>query len=77
MGAKIELLPHDPSWVNVALSEAKKLVNVFAYNLLDVKHIGSTAIPGLQAKPTIDLMPRVRSLVASDAKSNEVTDLGY
>jgi hypothetical protein len=75
--SKIELLPHDPSWASMAMAEANRLAHALGDNLLDVQHIGSTAITGLKAKATIDPMPRVRSLAALDARSDEVGALGY
>jgi GrpB-like predicted nucleotidyltransferase (UPF0157 family) len=75
--AKIELLPHDPAWAPAAMAEAARLADVLGEDLLDIQHVGSTAIPGLKAKPTIDLMPIVCSLAALDAKSDAVTALGY
>lgn len=46
-------------------------------NLITVHHIGSTAIPGIKAKPIVDLLPIVRDLAALDAKEAEVVALGY
>lgn len=52
----IVLRPHDPSW----LGEANKLLSNIADRLHDlgvqIEHIGSTAVPGLEAKPIIDLL---------------------
>jgi GrpB-like predicted nucleotidyltransferase (UPF0157 family) len=74
---KVELRPHDPSWRTVAMAEARRLAPALGGNLLEVHHIGSTAIPAIKAKPIIDLMPEVRSLAALDASSLAVRDMGY
>ncbi len=45
--------------------------------LIRIEHVGSTAIPGLLAKSTIDLMPVVKSLEAADARESTMIALGY
>lgn len=43
----------------------------------EIEHIGSTAVPGLAAKPTIDLMAAVDRLDLVEEHENELADLGY
>jgi GrpB-like predicted nucleotidyltransferase (UPF0157 family) len=51
---------HDPRWAGRAEIECARLVELLAPWLADgVEHIGSTAVPGLAAKPVIDLMASV------------------
>jgi GrpB-like predicted nucleotidyltransferase (UPF0157 family) len=71
----VELLPHDPSWVTIAREESDRLARVLGDNLIRIEHVGSTAIRGICAKPTIDLMPLVRDLNEIDA--NAIRALGY
>jgi GrpB-like predicted nucleotidyltransferase (UPF0157 family) len=59
------LHPHDPGWAATAAAERDRLVGVLAPFLVDgVEHVGSTAVPGLAAKPIIDLMASVRDPAA-------------
>jgi GrpB-like predicted nucleotidyltransferase (UPF0157 family) len=58
-----EIHPHDPRLPRLAETECARLAEVLAPWLADgVEHVGSTAVPGLAAKPIIDLMASVRDL---------------
>jgi GrpB-like predicted nucleotidyltransferase (UPF0157 family) len=73
----VELVPHDPAWTTAAEREAARLAAVLGDHLIVVHHVGSTAIPGIRAKPILDLMPVVADLAALDAAQSEVEALGY
>lgn len=51
----VTLLPHDPAWLEEFRREAA-LVRKSSTQIINIQHIGSTAIPGLDAKPIIDLL---------------------
>ena len=58
--------PYDPAWPTKFEAERKALAPVLARWLAaPIEHIGSTAVPGLPAKPVIDIMAGVASLDAS------------
>ena len=60
-----EIRPHDPRLLLAAEAERARLAELLAPWLADgVEHVGSTAVPGLAAKPVIDLMASVRDLSA-------------
>jgi GrpB-like predicted nucleotidyltransferase (UPF0157 family) len=73
----VELVEPNPDWPTIAEKESRRLADVIRPTLVVIHHIGSTAIPGIRAKPTIDLLPLVRSLAALDARKNDVIALGY
>jgi GrpB-like predicted nucleotidyltransferase (UPF0157 family) len=74
---KVEVHSYNKQWKHLFDMEAEKLKVVFGDALLEVHHIGSTAVPGLSAKPIIDLMPVVRDIQAVDLFQAEMEDLGY
>ena len=74
---RVELLPHDPSWAGLARDESASLHAALGEVLRVVHHVGSTAIPGIHAKPILDLMPVVRDLQALDARRGALEALGY
>lgn len=60
---RAELHPHDPRWTDRAAAERDSLLDLLKPWLVDgVEHIGSTAVPGLAAKPIVDLMASVTDL---------------
>jgi GrpB-like predicted nucleotidyltransferase (UPF0157 family) len=74
---KVELLPHDPTWAAQAAAESARLAQAIGPTLIRIEHVGSTSIPGIRAKPTIDLQPIVRSLAELDARQPDIEALGY
>lgn len=76
--AAISLSPYDPQWVVLFEDERASLEVALADWLVGpVEHIGSTSVPGLAAKPIIDMMAPVRSLARAAAAIEAVTALGY
>jgi GrpB-like predicted nucleotidyltransferase (UPF0157 family) len=61
----IELVPYDMRWPQMAKLEIEKLRKILPSNhIIDIQHVGSTAIPGMLAKPIIDIQIAVDSLAA-------------
>jgi GrpB-like predicted nucleotidyltransferase (UPF0157 family) len=73
----VELVPYSPFWPEAAQREIEQITHAIGTALYGVHHIGSTAIPGLAAKPIIDLMPVVAdiSLMADAVPALELTNI--
>ncbi|MEQ9401907.1 MAG: GrpB family protein [Longimicrobiales bacterium] len=56
MTRTIEVVPYDPGWPGRFALEAEALRGVFGSAVKAIHHIGSTAVPGLAAKPVIDIL---------------------
>ena len=62
----VEIVDYDPRWPHLFDEEARRLRTVLDLSLIvGLEHFGSTAIPGLSAKPIIDILIAVRSLSAA------------
>ncbi len=57
--------------------EAEKLKSIFGDQIVNIHHIGSTSVPGLKAKPIIDIMPVVKDIGLVDKYNQKMEDLGY
>jgi GrpB-like predicted nucleotidyltransferase (UPF0157 family) len=55
MGQPVIIVPYDPAWPDVFGQIREKVASVLGPTALDVVHIGSTSVPGLAAKPVIDI----------------------
>jgi len=76
--APVELVPYDPLWPSQFEAERVMLRVVLAPWLAGpIEHVGSTAIPGMPAKPVIDMMASVNSLEASQAAKDRLVEVGY
>lgn len=74
---QVELLPHDPFWVDMAEDETRELKLALGQLVEDVHHIGSTAIPTISAKPVIDLLAVVRSFDEIESKRDHLEAMDY
>ena len=64
---KVEVVPHNPNWRKVFEVESKRVIDALGDNVVAIHHIGSTAIPGIYAKPIIDLLVEVKDIVVHPA----------
>lgn len=72
----VTLVEHDPAWAARAAALSAQL-QVVGDILRTVHHIGSTSVPGMLAKPIIDLLPVVSDLALLDTRLDDVAALGY
>jgi GrpB-like predicted nucleotidyltransferase (UPF0157 family) len=69
--------PYDPTWPDLYASYIRLLEHLFGNQIQRSFHVGSTSVPGLQAKPTIDIILEVRDLGLIDQRNEAMSALGY
>jgi GrpB-like predicted nucleotidyltransferase (UPF0157 family) len=75
---EIVIVDYEPEWPAQFEAERLKLAAALGEYALAIEHIGSTSVPGLAAKPIIDILIGVRSLADADAHCIEpIVALGY
>lgn len=76
--APIKLVPYDSRWAGLFLEEQAALHRILSPWLTGpIEHIGSTAVPGLAAKPVIDIMAAVGTLEESSDAIPALRSLDY
>jgi GrpB-like predicted nucleotidyltransferase (UPF0157 family) len=73
----VEVIPYDPAWPHLFEAEAELLTRILGADLVRVHHIGSTSVPGLQAKPVIDMLAEVRNIENIDNLNEKMIVSGY
>ena len=73
----IEVVDYDPQWPEAFRKEAQVISTVLAEETIACHHVGSTAVPGLKAKPVIDMVLEVKDVNALDKLNPAMEDIGY
>ena len=73
----IEIVPYDPRWPREFEAERDRILAAFGSRAIRIDHNGSTAVPGLSAKPVIDIQISVATLHPVDAHAPLLENLGY
>jgi GrpB-like predicted nucleotidyltransferase (UPF0157 family) len=73
----IVLAPYDPAWPSQFAAARAEILSVCNGLVIEVHHIGSTSIPGIAAKPIVDMMPVVRHFEDGAACVGGLQELGY
>jgi GrpB-like predicted nucleotidyltransferase (UPF0157 family) len=74
---KIAIVEYDASWPGLFEAERELLHQTLGDVVVDVHHVGSTAVPGLAAKPIIDILVEVTNVEALDGLNREMEAIGY
>ncbi len=73
----IQVIPYRPQWVTLFEQEAEKIRKALRGLPADIYHIGSTAVPGLAAKPVIDILITLQNVADIDLCNSEFEALSY
>ena len=73
----MDVVEHDLNWVRLFEIEKVLLTNVFGNNVVKIEHFGSTSIPGLAAKPIIDILVFVHSIEQVEQCNDLMQSYGY
>lgn len=74
---RVQLAEYDPAWPDLFEREANRIRKVLGDRALRIEHVGSTSVPGLAAKPIIDLLLVVPDSADEPAYVPSLQQAGY
>jgi GrpB-like predicted nucleotidyltransferase (UPF0157 family) len=77
MSDPVIVVPYDPEWPRLFAQIAAPMRAALGETALRIDHIGSTAVPGMVAKPIIDVQISVAALEPVDPFRDPLAELGY
>jgi GrpB-like predicted nucleotidyltransferase (UPF0157 family) len=73
----VEVVPADPTWPERFLEVRRRLAAALGSTAVRIEHVGSTAVPGLPAKPVIDVQVSVRDVSDESSYEPQIAALGW
>jgi GrpB-like predicted nucleotidyltransferase (UPF0157 family) len=77
LAGRIEIRDYDPEWPRLYAREAERIRGVLGERVLRVEHAGSTSVPGLPAKPVIDIVLEVPDSSDEASYAGDLEAAGY
>jgi GrpB-like predicted nucleotidyltransferase (UPF0157 family) len=77
VSAPVVILDYDPRWPALYEEEKALIVAAIGPSIVAIEHIGSTAVPGLAAKPIVDIMIGIPRLDEAPALYGSLAQIGY
>ena len=74
---KVELAEYDPAWIERFEAEAVFIRDALGHLVREIEHVGSTAVPGLAGKPTIDIAVGVDAIELPPDRIAEMAARGF
>jgi GrpB-like predicted nucleotidyltransferase (UPF0157 family) len=73
----IAVVDYDRGWPDEFARERQRILERLGAYIVELEHYGSTAIPGLAAKPIIDMLAGVQDVDAAPVAARSLLDIGY
>lgn len=71
------MAPYDPHWPQLYIGEALRLSSVLGEQVASIHHVGSTSVPGMCARPVIDILVEVRDFEGVERYYPPMRAYGY
>lgn len=77
MSDEIALSPYDPEWALMFDAARDELAAILEPAPMRIEHMGSTSVPGLMAKPVVDIIVLVADMAPVEGQTSDLASLGY
>ncbi len=77
LSGKVVLVDYDPAWPSLFVRESERINSVLGRKALAIEHVGSTSVPGLAAKPIIDILLVVANSADETSYATALEKAGY
>lgn len=74
---KVRLSDYNPKWKNSYKDECQRISEMISEEIVRFEHFGSTSVPGMKAKPVIDMMVLVKDIHQIDNYNPKFSAAGY
>lgn len=74
---RLDVVTYDPAWPDSFRDHERRIRRALPASPIGIEHIGSTAVPGLAAKPIIDILVTVEDITAEEDYLEPLLDAGY
>jgi GrpB-like predicted nucleotidyltransferase (UPF0157 family) len=74
---RVVIAPYDPRWPRAYEQERDAILGAIGDRVVAIEHVGSTSVPGLAAKPIVDVMAGLRRLEEAEACLEPLAAIGY
>ena len=74
---RVHLSDHDPTWASVGAATVSEIAGATSIPSDRIQHVGSTSVPGLAAKPILDIVLGVTEADSIDDVAGHLVSLGY
>lgn len=77
LNSTIYLAPYDPAWPSIFIGFERRIQDALGDRILVLEHVGSTSVPGLSAKPILDMVLAVQDSSAEADYANALEGAGF
>ncbi len=72
-----ELSDYNPEWPRIFQAEVPRIAEALGEQVIEIEHVGSTSVPGLRAKPIIDILVAVETFAPLEVYKRQLAPIGY